>query len=66
MVVFLVAALLEGRNFVGIEKNENVALFKKGDIDYIAVTKKRLRDAWNSMSQEVKESLKLLNLLKEF
>ena len=63
---FLVAALLEGRNFIGIEKNENVALFKKGDIDYIAVTKKRLRDAWNSMSQEVKESLKLLNLLKEF
>ena len=63
---FLVAALLEGRNFVGIEKNENGALFKKGDIDYIAVTKKRLRDAWNSMSQEVKESLKLLNLLKEF
>ena len=63
---FLVAALLEGRNFIGIEKNENVALFKKGDIDYIAVTKKRLRDAWNSMSQDVKESLKLLNLLNEF
>ena len=63
---FLVAALLEGRNFVGIEKNENVALFKKGDIDYIAVTKQRLRDAWNSMSQDVKESLKLLNLLNEF
>ena len=63
---FLVAALLEGRNFIGIEKNENVALFKKGDIDYIAVTKKRLRDAWNSMSQDVKESLKSLNLLKEF
>ena len=63
---FLVAALLEGRNFIGIEKNENVALFKKGDIDYIAVTKQRLRDAWNSMSQDVKESLKSLNLLKEF
>ena len=63
---FLVAALLEGRNFIGIEKNENVALFKKGDIDYIAVTKQRLRDAWNSMSQDVKESLKLLNLLNEF
>lgn len=30
---FLVAALLEGRNFIGIEKNENVALFKKGDIN---------------------------------
>ena len=63
---FLVAALLEGRNFIGIEKNENVALFKKGDINYITVTKQRLRDAWNSMSQDVKESLKLLNLLKEF
>ena len=63
---FLVAALLEGRNFIGIEKNENVALFKKGDIDYIAVTKQRLRDAWNSMSQDVNESLKSLNLLKEF
>ena len=63
---FLVAALLEGRNFIGIEKNENVALFKKGDINYITVTKQRLRDAWNSMSQDVKESLKSLNLLKEF
>lgn len=63
---FLVAALLEGRNFIGIEKNENVAFFKKGDINYITVTKQRLRDAWNSMSQDVKESLKLLNLLNEF
>ena len=63
---FLVAALLEGRNFIGIEKNENVALFKKGDINYITVTKQRLRDAWNRMSQDVKESLKLLNLLNEF
>ncbi len=63
---FLVSALLEGRNFIGIEKNENVALFKKGDIDYISVTKQRLHDAWNRMSQDVKESLKLLNLLKEF
>lgn len=33
---FLVAALLEGRNFIGIEKNENVALFKKGDINYLS------------------------------
>lgn len=30
---FLVAALLEGRNFVGIEKNADVALFKKDAID---------------------------------
>ena len=32
---FLVSALLEGRNFIGIEKNEDVALFKKEEIDYI-------------------------------
>ena len=32
---FLVAALMEGRNFIGIEKNEDVALFKKEEIDYI-------------------------------
>lgn len=63
---FLVSALLEGRNFIGIEKNENVALFKKGDIDYIDVTKHRLREAWNRMSREAKGSVNLLNLLKEF
>lgn len=63
---FLVSALLEGRNFIGIEKNENVALFKKDDIDYIDVTKRRLREAWNRMSKEVKGSVNLLNLLKEF
>lgn len=37
---FLVAALLEGRNFVGIEKNKNVELFKKSDIDFIDEAKK--------------------------
>ena len=26
---------MEGRNFIGIEKNEDVALFKKEEIDYI-------------------------------
>lgn len=31
---FLVAALMEGRNFIGIEKNEDVALFKKDKINY--------------------------------
>lgn len=39
---FLVAALQEGRNFIGIEKNENVALFKKQKVDYIEVTKSRI------------------------
>ena len=42
---FLVAALQEGRNFIGIEKNENVALFKKQRVDYIEVTKSRINQA---------------------
>ncbi|MCK8624584.1 site-specific DNA-methyltransferase [Apilactobacillus sp. TMW 2.2459] len=39
---FLVSALIEGRNFVGIEKNEDVKLFKNHPIDYIEVTKSRI------------------------
>lgn len=39
---FLVSAALEGRNFCGIEKNEDVHLFKKDAIDYIDVAHQRL------------------------
>lgn len=39
---FLVAAALEGRNYIGIEKNQNVALHKVATTDYIAVCRKRL------------------------
>jgi site-specific DNA-methyltransferase (adenine-specific)/modification methylase len=42
---FMVSAMLEGRNFISIEKNEDVALFKRGEIDYIDVAKKRLGEA---------------------
>lgn len=41
---FLVAAALEGRDFCGIEKNEDVHLFRKDAIDYIDVAKNRLLD----------------------
>lgn len=61
---FLVSALLEGRNFIGIEKNENVALFKNGDIDYIEVSKSRLMTAWTKLPQDTKRMVRLLNLLK--
>ena len=43
---FLVSAKLEGRNYIGIEKNEDVALFKNGEINYIEVAERRLREAW--------------------
>ena len=41
---FLVAAALEGRRFIGIEKNEEVHLFKEERIDYIKVAKERLAE----------------------
>jgi len=48
---FLVASKIEGRNFIGIEKNENVHLHKKDTTDYIKVCKKRLKDYLNPKIQ---------------
>jgi site-specific DNA-methyltransferase (adenine-specific)/modification methylase len=63
---FLVAALMEGRNFIGIEKNENVALFKKEEIDYIDVAKRRLFLAWSGLDKKTKKYIKVQNLISEF
>jgi site-specific DNA-methyltransferase (adenine-specific)/modification methylase len=41
---FLVAVALEQRRFIGIEKNEEVHLFKENSIDYISVAKERLAE----------------------
>lgn len=46
---FLISALLEGRNFVGIEKNEDVALFKRKPVDYIEITKSRVSQTLKKM-----------------
>ena len=63
---FLVAALMEGRNFIGIEKNEAVALFKREEIDYIDVAKKRLFLAWEGLDKKTKKHIDIQNLIKEF
>jgi site-specific DNA-methyltransferase (adenine-specific)/modification methylase len=63
---FLVSALLEGRNFIGIEKNEDVALFKRSEIDYIEVAKKRLCEAWLSMTDDKKTPLYISSLIAGF
>ncbi len=63
---FLVAALLEGRNFIGIEKNEDVALFKKDEIDYIDVAKRRLFLAWNTLDKNIKKSIVTTNIILDF
>lgn len=62
---FLVASLLEGRNFIGIEKNEDVALFKKEPINYITICEERIRTAWNQISIDVRDSLQMVGLLAE-
>ena len=52
---FLVAAAMEGRRFIGIEKNEEVHLFKKQEIDYISVAQMRLKEVEDAMA--VKEPM---------
>ena len=39
---FLVAAAMENRKFCGIEKNQDISLFKKYRIDYIELASERL------------------------
>ena len=63
---FLVAALMEGRNFIGIEKNEDVALFKKDKINYIDVAKERLFSAWVGMDNNTRQHIAVTNLIKDF
>ena len=46
---FLVAALLEGRNFIGIEKNIDVALFKNEKVDYVEISKNRILEIYENM-----------------
>lgn len=47
---FLVAAALEGRKYIGIEKNEEVHLFKKERIDYVDVARQRLAEVCEMMT----------------
>lgn len=63
---FLVAAMIEGRNFIGIEKNEDVALFKRGEIDYIAVAEKRLYKTWLLLQDNIQKSIYHSPLIESF
>lgn len=49
---FCVAAVLEGRSFIGIEKNEDVALFKKRPVDYIDICNQRIEEAKRTFEAE--------------
>lgn len=50
---FLVSAVLEERNFVGIERNSQVHLFKQGEINYMEVAKSRIIKAYNQANYSV-------------
>lgn len=63
---FLLSALLEGRNFVGIEKNEDVHLFKEKEIDYIATAKDRLCKGWKNLENSKRQTIQQVNLILDF
>lgn len=49
---FLVAAVLEDRNFVGIELNEEPYLHKRHLVDYIEITRSRVKEAHEQVKQQ--------------
>lgn len=46
---FLVSAVLEGRNFIGIDKDEESNRFKNDKVSYVDISKKRVLEAFNSL-----------------
>ena len=48
---FMVAAVMEERKYLGIEKNEEVHLFKKEHIDYMQVAQQRIVDVKEMMEK---------------
>jgi site-specific DNA-methyltransferase (adenine-specific)/modification methylase len=64
---FLVSALLEQRNFIGIEKNQDARLFKEDVINLIEITKERIYKAFFSNSTiSFSKHVAREGLLKEF
>lgn len=57
---FLLSAILENRQFIGIEKNENVLLHKVKPIDYIQICTNRIEEILKRKEIEQK-TLKLFN-----
>lgn len=49
---FLASAILEGRKFIGIEKNQEVYLFKKKRVNYIEICGQRIKEAQEKYKRE--------------
>ncbi len=64
---FLVSALLEKRNFIGIEKNQDAKLFKEECVDLIEIARERLRNAFLSDSTiAFSKKISHTGIIKEF
>lgn len=64
---FLVSALLEKRNFVGIEKNYDARLFKNDALDLIEISKERIRKALFSTSEvALSKEIERVGFIREF
>ncbi len=64
---FLVASLLEHRNFIGIEKNQDARLFKEECINLIDIAHERLRNAYFSDTKIIFSSkIERQGIIKEF
>ncbi|MDW4090029.1 MULTISPECIES: DNA-methyltransferase [Staphylococcaceae] len=62
---FLVSALLEGRNFIGIDKDIDSNRFKDDNVSYVEISKQRIKSAFNNIDVNSEEylNLKKINLL---
>lgn len=63
---FLVSALLEGRNFIGIDKDEESQRFKNDNISYINICKQRLKENFKILDVDTKSKLEKVNCIKLF
>jgi len=57
---FLLSAILENRNFIGIEKNEDILLHKVKEVDYIQICVNRIEETLKKKEIE-KSTLRLFN-----
>ena len=61
---FLVAAIEEGRNFIGIEKNNDLQQFKEYNMNYIEIAYTRITKALNNLDNEKISFIKASNIKK--
>lgn len=62
---FLVSAVLEGRNFIGIDKDEESSRFKNDEISYINISRIRVKNAFLNLDESNKQFLNRVNILEK-